>query len=88
MALSWDLSRSAGKCKPWEQLEEGKAPPLPEIIWGDEINLGDFAVWLRAFRSAADLSAFDADGNLITSARNGSDSHPTLQSSGFSLHTV
>lgn len=44
------------------------------------IDLGDFAVWLRAFSSVPDKSAFDAGGNLVISARNGSDSHPALQS--------
>lgn len=43
-------------------------------------DLGDFAVWLRTVSNVPDQSAFDADGNLIISTRNGSDSCPSLQS--------
>lgn len=41
------------------------------------VNLGDFAVWLRAFQLAPDQSALDADGGLRIPARNGS--MPLLQ---------
>ena len=50
------------------------AGPIPLL------ELGDCAVWFRTVSNVPDQSAFDADGNLIISTRNGSDSCPSLQS--------
>lgn len=57
-----------------------KQPPFSRQYRGMRTDLGDFAVWLRTVSNVPEQSAFDADGNLIISTRNGSDSCPSLQS--------